>query len=136
MLASLVYWCGSLVVWCGLLVYWCGSLVDWCGSLVYRWGPLVDWCASLVYCRGPLVYWWGPLVDWCLMTACSPGSGAEVGTIGGIVSVVAMALVGAVTSYISYQKKKLCFGIQREEPPGLKLSLTLSQNVIRGALSD
>ncbi|CAL8326957.1 unnamed protein product [Boreogadus saida] len=64
------------------------------------------------------------------------GSGAEVGTIGGIVSAVAMALVGAVTSYISYQKKKLCFGIQREEPPGLKLSLTLSQNVIRGALSD
>ncbi|CAL8326717.1 unnamed protein product [Boreogadus saida] len=62
-------------------------------------------------------------------------SGAEVGTIGGIVSAVAMALVGAVTSYI-YQKKKLCFGIQREEPPGLKLSLTLSQNVIRGALSD
>ncbi|CAL8327499.1 unnamed protein product [Boreogadus saida] len=55
------------------------------------------------------------------------GSGAEVGTIGGIVSVVAMALVGAVTSYISYQKKKLCFRIQREEPPGLKLSLTLSQ---------
>ncbi|CAL8299125.1 unnamed protein product [Boreogadus saida] len=58
------------------------------------------------------------------------------GHIGGIVSAVAMALVGAVTSYISYQKKKLCFGIQREEPPGLKLSLTLSQNVIRGALSD
>ncbi|KAM7365943.1 hypothetical protein PAMP_015420 [Pampus punctatissimus] len=24
-----------------------------------------------------------------------------------------MALVGAVTSYISYQKKKLCFGIQQ-----------------------
>ncbi|CAL8378215.1 unnamed protein product [Boreogadus saida] len=41
------------------------------------------------------------------------GSGAEVGTIGGIVSAVAMALVGAVTSYISYQKKKLCFGIQQ-----------------------
>ncbi|CAL8292841.1 unnamed protein product [Boreogadus saida] len=41
------------------------------------------------------------------------GSGAEVGTIGGIVSAVAMALVGAVTSYISYQKKKLCFRIQQ-----------------------
>ncbi|KAM7377696.1 hypothetical protein PAMA_014142 [Pampus argenteus] len=38
---------------------------------------------------------------------------AEVGTIAGIVSAVAMALVGAVTSYISYQKKKLCFGIQQ-----------------------
>ncbi|XP_030017972.1 CD99 antigen-like protein 2 isoform X2 [Sphaeramia orbicularis] len=38
---------------------------------------------------------------------------AEVGTIAGIVSAVAMALVGAVSSYISYQKKKLCFGIQQ-----------------------
>uniref|UniRef100_A0A3Q3E5T5 CD99 antigen-like protein 2 n=1 Tax=Labrus bergylta TaxID=56723 RepID=A0A3Q3E5T5_9LABR len=39
---------------------------------------------------------------------------AEVGTIAGIASAVVMALVGAVSSYISYQKKKLCFGIQRE----------------------
>ncbi|XP_031706937.1 CD99 antigen-like protein 2 isoform X1 [Anarrhichthys ocellatus] len=38
---------------------------------------------------------------------------AEVGTIAGIVSAVAMALMGAITSYISYQKKKLCFGIQQ-----------------------
>ncbi|KAE8278797.1 CD99 antigen-like protein 2 Precursor [Larimichthys crocea] len=38
---------------------------------------------------------------------------AEVGTIAGIVSAVAMALVGAISSYISYQKKKLCFGIQQ-----------------------
>ncbi|XP_074480116.1 CD99 antigen-like protein 2 isoform X2 [Sebastes fasciatus] len=38
---------------------------------------------------------------------------AEVGTIAGIVSAVAMALVGAITSYVSYQKKKLCFGIQQ-----------------------
>ncbi|XP_030636600.1 CD99 antigen-like protein 2 isoform X1 [Chanos chanos] len=38
---------------------------------------------------------------------------AETGTIAGIVSAVAMALVGAVTSYISYQKKKLCFSIQQ-----------------------
>nr|XP_046237285.1 CD99 antigen-like protein 2 isoform X1 [Scatophagus argus] len=38
---------------------------------------------------------------------------AEVGTIAGIVSAVAMALVGAVSSYISYQKKKLCFSIQQ-----------------------
>ncbi|XP_035531102.1 CD99 antigen-like protein 2 [Morone saxatilis] len=38
---------------------------------------------------------------------------AEVGTIAGIASAVAMALVGAVSSYISYQKKKLCFGIQQ-----------------------
>ncbi|XP_075942977.1 CD99 antigen-like protein 2 [Anarhichas minor] len=38
---------------------------------------------------------------------------AEVGTIAGIVSAVAMALMAAITSYISYQKKKLCFGIQQ-----------------------
>nr|XP_040039028.1 CD99 antigen-like protein 2 isoform X1 [Gasterosteus aculeatus aculeatus] len=38
---------------------------------------------------------------------------AEVGTIAGIASAVAMALVGAVSSYISYQKKKLCFGLQQ-----------------------
>ncbi|XP_058481559.1 CD99 antigen-like protein 2 isoform X1 [Solea solea] len=38
---------------------------------------------------------------------------AEVGTIAGIVSAVAMALMGAITSYISYQKKKLCFSIQQ-----------------------
>lgn len=41
------------------------------------------------------------------------GTTAEVGTIAGIVSAVAMALVGAVTSYISYQKKKLCFSVQQ-----------------------
>ncbi|XP_041820873.1 CD99 antigen-like protein 2 [Chelmon rostratus] len=37
----------------------------------------------------------------------------EVGTIAGIASAVAMALVGAISSYISYQKKKLCFSIQQ-----------------------
>uniref|UniRef100_A0A8C3G6Z0 CD99 antigen-like protein 2 n=1 Tax=Cyclopterus lumpus TaxID=8103 RepID=A0A8C3G6Z0_CYCLU len=42
---------------------------------------------------------------------------AEVGTIAGIVSAVAMALVGAISSYISYQKKKLCFGLQRMGDP-------------------
>ncbi|XP_062372439.1 CD99 antigen-like protein 2 isoform X4 [Sardina pilchardus] len=41
------------------------------------------------------------------------GTMAETGTIAGIVSAVAMALVGAVTSYISYQKKKFCFSIQQ-----------------------
>ncbi|XP_072315233.1 CD99 antigen-like protein 2 isoform X2 [Eucyclogobius newberryi] len=38
---------------------------------------------------------------------------AEVGTIAGIISAVAMALVGAITSYVSYQKKKFCFSIQQ-----------------------
>ncbi|XP_067381029.1 CD99 antigen-like protein 2 isoform X2 [Channa argus] len=37
----------------------------------------------------------------------------EVGTIAGIASAVAMALVGAISSYISYQKKKLCFSMQQ-----------------------
>uniref|UniRef100_A0A3Q0S874 CD99 antigen-like protein 2 n=1 Tax=Amphilophus citrinellus TaxID=61819 RepID=A0A3Q0S874_AMPCI len=41
-----------------------------------------------------------------------PETTAEVGTIAGIASAVAMALVGAISSYISYQKKKLCFSIQ------------------------
>ncbi|XP_030287234.1 CD99 antigen-like protein 2 isoform X1 [Sparus aurata] len=41
------------------------------------------------------------------------GTTTEVGTIAGIASAVAMALVGAISSYISYQKKKLCFGIQQ-----------------------
>ncbi|KAM6949156.1 CD99 antigen-like protein 2 [Aplochiton taeniatus] len=38
---------------------------------------------------------------------------AETGTIAGIISAVGLALVGAVSSYISYQKKKFCFSIQQ-----------------------
>ncbi|NWI01612.1 C99L2 protein, partial [Tichodroma muraria] len=38
---------------------------------------------------------------------------AETGTIAGIASGLAMALIGAVSSYISYQQKKFCFSIQR-----------------------
>ncbi|NWX03184.1 C99L2 protein, partial [Caloenas nicobarica] len=41
------------------------------------------------------------------------GGVAETGTIAGIASGLAMALIGAVTSYISYQQKKFCFSIQR-----------------------
>ncbi|XP_054532607.1 CD99 antigen-like protein 2 isoform X11 [Pan troglodytes] len=43
-----------------------------------------------------------------------PGSGmvAEPGTIAGVASALAMALIGAVSSYISYQQKKFCFSIQ------------------------
>uniref|UniRef100_A0A803KDQ9 CD99 antigen-like protein 2 n=1 Tax=Xenopus tropicalis TaxID=8364 RepID=A0A803KDQ9_XENTR len=40
------------------------------------------------------------------------GSQAETGTIAGIASALAMALIGAVSSYISYQQKKFCFSIQ------------------------
>ncbi|XP_075855657.1 CD99 antigen-like protein 2 isoform X6 [Microcebus murinus] len=44
----------------------------------------------------------------------NPGSGtvAETGTIAGVASALAMALIGAVSSYISYQQKKFCFSIQ------------------------
>lgn len=38
---------------------------------------------------------------------------AETGTIAGVVSALAMALIGAVSSYISYQQKKFCFSIQQ-----------------------
>ncbi|XP_077445877.1 CD99 antigen-like protein 2 [Stigmatopora argus] len=55
---------------------------------------------------------------------------AEIGTIAGIVSAVGVALAGAISSYISYQKKKLCFGIQQSlnaemvkaEPPDAVLA--------------
>lgn len=39
---------------------------------------------------------------------------AEAGTIAGVASALAMALIGAVSSYISYQQKKFCFSIQRK----------------------
>uniref|UniRef100_A0A8D0F9A5 CD99 antigen-like protein 2 n=1 Tax=Strix occidentalis caurina TaxID=311401 RepID=A0A8D0F9A5_STROC len=42
---------------------------------------------------------------WCVV--------AETGTIAGIASALAMALIGAVSSYISYQQKKFCFSIQQ-----------------------
>ncbi|XP_048369905.1 CD99 antigen-like protein 2 isoform X3 [Sphaerodactylus townsendi] len=41
------------------------------------------------------------------------GALIETGTIAGIVSGLAMALIGAVSSYISYQQKKFCFSIQQ-----------------------
>ncbi|KAB0398167.1 hypothetical protein E2I00_012359 [Balaenoptera physalus] len=40
------------------------------------------------------------------------GMSAETGTIAGVASALAMALIGAVSSYISYQQKKFCFSIQ------------------------
>uniref|UniRef100_A0A3B3T659 CD99 molecule-like 2 n=1 Tax=Paramormyrops kingsleyae TaxID=1676925 RepID=A0A3B3T659_9TELE len=40
----------------------------------------------------------------------------ESGTIAGIVSALAMTLLGAAGSYISYQKKRLCFSVQGESP--------------------
>ncbi|KAM5196324.1 CD99 antigen-like protein 2 isoform 2-T2 [Hipposideros larvatus] len=40
------------------------------------------------------------------------GMSPETGTIAGVASALAMALIGAVSSYISYQQKKFCFRIQ------------------------
>ncbi|XP_053773600.1 CD99 antigen-like protein 2 isoform X2 [Desmodus rotundus] len=41
------------------------------------------------------------------------GMSPETGTIAGVASALAMALIGAVSSYISYQQKKFCFRIQQ-----------------------
>uniref|UniRef100_A0A8C9FA53 CD99 antigen-like protein 2 n=1 Tax=Pavo cristatus TaxID=9049 RepID=A0A8C9FA53_PAVCR len=41
------------------------------------------------------------------------GISPPLSTIAGIASALAMALVGAVSSYISYQQKKFCFSIQQ-----------------------
>ncbi|XP_043314675.1 CD99 antigen-like protein 2 isoform X2 [Cervus canadensis] len=41
------------------------------------------------------------------------GMSTETGTIAGVASALAMALIGAVSSYISYQQKKFCFSIQQ-----------------------
>ncbi|KAM8752833.1 CD99 antigen-like protein 2 isoform 2-T2 [Rhynchonycteris naso] len=41
------------------------------------------------------------------------GVSPETGTIAGVASALAMALIGAVSSYISYQQKKFCFRIQQ-----------------------
>ncbi|XP_065266983.1 CD99 antigen-like protein 2 [Emys orbicularis] len=41
------------------------------------------------------------------------GTVAETGTIAGIASALVVALIGAVSSYISYQQKKFCFSIQQ-----------------------
>nr|XP_025132350.1 CD99 antigen-like protein 2 isoform X2 [Bubalus bubalis] len=66
------------------------------------------------------------------------GMSAETGTIAGVASALAMALIGAVSSYISYQQKKFCFSIQRSSisspppPPALSsLPLLSALNSLR-----
>ncbi|NXT70182.1 C99L2 protein, partial [Chaetops frenatus] len=54
---------------------------------------------------------WGECVPIPELSLCP--AVAETGTIAGIASGLAMALIGAVSSYISYQQKKFCFSIQR-----------------------
>lgn len=45
-----------------------------------------------------------------LFGSCATEAGS--GALAGIISSVGVALVGAVSSYFAYQKKKLCFKIQ------------------------
>ncbi|XP_012608791.1 CD99 antigen-like protein 2 isoform X4 [Microcebus murinus] len=63
----------------------------------------------------------------------NPGSGtvAETGTIAGVASALAMALIGAVSSYISYQQKKFCFSIQHaaERQEGLNADYVKGENL-------
>ncbi|NXF51817.1 C99L2 protein, partial [Oceanites oceanicus] len=65
------------------------------------------------------VGWWDGMGGACAPAAQHPALSAptdrvvETGTIAGIASGLAMALIGAVSSYISYQQKKFCFSIQR-----------------------
>ncbi|KAM7044497.1 LOW QUALITY PROTEIN: CD99 antigen-like protein 2 [Molossus nigricans] len=50
----------------------------------------------------------GSMLSVASATEMSP----ETGTIAGVARSLAMALIGTVTSYISYQQKKFCFRIQ------------------------
>ncbi|XP_041496928.1 CD99 antigen-like protein 2 isoform X1 [Microtus oregoni] len=60
-----------------------------------------------------------------------PGSGmsTETGSIAGVASALAMALIGAVSSYISYQQKKFCFSIQPEGQEGLNADYVKGENL-------
>lgn len=66
----------------------------------------------------------------------------ETGTIAGVASALAMALIGAVSSYISYQQKKFCFSIQRKytskQGKGARQVLILSPtcSIAAGILAD
>uniref|UniRef100_A0A8B9FMG6 CD99 antigen-like protein 2 n=1 Tax=Amazona collaria TaxID=241587 RepID=A0A8B9FMG6_9PSIT len=89
-----------------------------------------------------------------LLSLHPTGAVTDTGTIAGIASGLAMALVGAVTSYISYQQKKFCFSIQQglnseyvkgenmeavvsEEPQGENLAfLTLSASGPKGSFTE
>ncbi|XP_040121366.1 CD99 antigen-like protein 2 isoform X1 [Oryx dammah] len=59
------------------------------------------------------------------------GMSAETGTIAGVASALAMALIGAVSSYISYQQKKFCFSIQHaaEGQEGLNADYVKGENL-------
>ncbi|XP_066879695.1 CD99 antigen-like protein 2 isoform X3 [Kogia breviceps] len=59
------------------------------------------------------------------------GVSAETSTIAGVASALAMALIGAVSSYISYQQKKFCFSIQHaaEGQEGLSADYVKGENL-------
>ncbi|XP_077921250.1 CD99 antigen-like protein 2 isoform X3 [Halichoerus grypus] len=59
------------------------------------------------------------------------GVSAEASTIAGVASALAMALIGAVSSYISYQQKKFCFSIQHaaEGQEGLNADYVKGENL-------
>ncbi|ELV09568.1 CD99 antigen-like protein 2 [Tupaia chinensis] len=59
------------------------------------------------------------------------GMSAETGTIAGVASALAMALIGAVSSYLSYQQKKFCFSIQHaaEGQEGLNADYVKGENL-------
>lgn len=84
------------------------------GVLGFLWKPQGDTAGCLGLRAGLLDI---PLTATFLCapppTLC-PGMSAETGTIAGVASALAMALIGAVSSYISYQQKKFCFSIQRK----------------------
>ncbi|XP_051566650.1 cytochrome c1-like isoform X3 [Myxocyprinus asiaticus] len=52
--------------------------------------------------------------------AVSDPSDHGSGTVVGIVCGIAVAAVGAITGYFTYQKKKLCFKVQRGDPESAK----------------
>ncbi|KAM3934298.1 CD99 antigen [Leptodactylus fuscus] len=49
------------------------------------------------------------------------GGGENQSMVAGIVSTVAVAVVGAVSSFIAYQKKKLCFKGATEDPENVNM---------------
>ncbi|XP_052004472.1 enolase-phosphatase E1-like isoform X2 [Xyrauchen texanus] len=52
--------------------------------------------------------------------AVSDPSDRGSGTVVGIVCGIAVAAIGAITGYFTYQKKKLCFKVQRGDPESAK----------------
>uniref|UniRef100_A0A671QG16 Uncharacterized protein n=1 Tax=Sinocyclocheilus anshuiensis TaxID=1608454 RepID=A0A671QG16_9TELE len=52
--------------------------------------------------------------------AVSESNDSGSGTVVGVVCGIAVAAIGAITGYFTYQKKKLCFKVQRGDPESAK----------------